>query len=63
MGANIIDYIASFVILLGLLTITVTVTTGTLDNIYNYHSSQQHRRASGSVGQSAKAPTSIPSLQ
>jgi hypothetical protein len=41
MGANIIDYIASFVILLSLLTITVTVTTQTLDSIYNYHSSQQ----------------------
>ena len=37
MGVHIIDYVASFVILLGLLTFTITTTTGTLDNLFIYH--------------------------
>ncbi|MGD0804316.1 MAG: DUF2341 domain-containing protein [Candidatus Bathyarchaeia archaeon] len=60
MGANIIDYIASFVILLGLLTITVTVTTQTLDNIYNYHSSQQMNTRATNLLNDLTESTGIP---
>ena len=37
MGVHVIDYVVSFVILLGLLTFTITSATGTLDNLFIYH--------------------------